>query len=232
MPGSVLKIDTDKKGRLRLNEQLEILSMHPRQRRKLLRNMAKQTKADVRINIRKQQTVTGQAMEPRRSKKKRRMMTKMAKGMVVRYYSHKAIVTWKNGGQAKTAFRHHHGVSEDFTPEKAARLYDKFESDAESFATPAQAKALNREGYRRPVARKRGKGRATMKKMPQKWIRDNMTQAQAGLILRLMRTNETKGKQAWTVPIPARPILGATPEDAEKYLTAMAGEALQNIKRV
>lgn len=231
MSDSVLKIDTDKKGRLRLNEQLEVLSLPPRQRRKLLRNMAKQSRADVRTNIQRQQTVTGQAMAPRRDKKKRRMMTKMAKGMAVKFPNgHTAVVTWKNGGQAMTAYRHHHGISEKFTAKKAAKIYGR--PNYSKPATPAQAKSLNKEGYRRPMARKRGKGGAIMKKVPQKWIRDNMSRGQAGMILRMMRTKKTKGKQAWTIQVPKRPILGATPEASGIYLTAMAREALQNIKRV
>jgi len=58
-----------------------------------------------------------------------------------------------------------------------------------------------------------------------------MTLGQAGLVLRLMRTNTRKGKQLWTIKVPERPILGASPESADIYLTAMAQEALQQIKR-
>lgn len=141
---------------------------------------------------------------------------------------HSAVVTWKQAGQAKIAYRHHHGVPEDYTAKKAERVYGR--PDYRKPATPAQAKALNREGFRRRVARKRGKGGAVLKRVPQKWIRDNMSLGQAGLILRLMRTGSTKGVQRWEIEVPERPVLGATPADADKLLTAMAQNALQRIK--
>jgi hypothetical protein len=51
-------------------------------------------------------------------------------------------------------------------------------------------------------------------------------------VLRLMRTDSTKGVQSWLIKVPPRPILGATPENAQIYLTAMAHQdALQQIKR-
>jgi len=226
-----ITLDTDQRSTLRLADQINVLTMSPAQRRRLLRKIGKETRADMRKNIQRQQTVTGSAMAPRASKKKKRMFSKMAKGMVTRIRNdHKVIVTWKQPGPAKVAYRHHHGIAEDFTAAKAARINGV--PDYQKPATPAQAKALNKEGFRRRVARKRGKGSAILKRAPQKWIRDNMTLGQAGLVLRLMRTNTRKGKQRWEIKPPARPILGATPGDANSYLTAMATNALQRIKKV
>lgn len=230
MSDPALSIDTDKKARLRLNDQLEILCLPTAQRRMLLRDIAKQTRADAQKNIREQQTVSGQPMAPRANKTKRKMFRKLAKGMVTKVPTdHTAVVTWKNAGQAKVADRHHRGIPEHFTAKKAAKTYGV--PDYSKPATVTQAKALNQEGYRRPVARKRGKGGAILKKVPVKWIMDNMTLGQAGLILRLMRTKKRRGKQQWDINLPARPILGAAPADAESYLATMAQEALANIKR-
>lgn len=230
LPDLAINIDTDKKSTLRLMDQVDVLTMSPVRRRKMLRQMAKHTRSDLRQNIRQQRTVTGAKMTPRASKRKKRMFSKMAKGMVTRIKNdHTAIVTWKQTGQAKLAFQHHHGVSENFTSKKAARINGT--PDYKKPATPAQAKALNREGFKRKVARKRGKGGAILKRVPQKWIRENMTLGQAGLILRLMRTNSSKGKQHWKINLPERPILGAKPEDSNNYLTAMATDALRQIKQ-
>ncbi|MDD9304378.1 MAG: virion morphogenesis protein [Desulfobacter sp.] len=226
-----ISIDTDKRSRLRLADQIDVLTMPPARRKRLLKEISKQTRKDMRTNIRKQQTVTGAAMEPRAGKKRKRMMGKMAKGMVTRIIgTDRAMVTWKNPAKAKLADRHHHGVPEKYTAKKAARQNGV--PDYSKPATPKQAKALNKEGFRRPVARKRGKGKATLKRVSQKWIRDNMSLGQAGLILRLMRTGTRKGKQGWEIKVPARPILGATPEQANTYLTAMATNALREINKI
>jgi hypothetical protein len=225
-----IRIDTDRLSRLKLAEQIDVLTMSPGNRRRLLKKIGTGVRKETRGNIQKQNTVSGQPMEPRASKKKRRMMSKMSKGMITRIEDdHSAVVTWKNPGQAMVADRHHRGIPEEFTAKKAARIYGR--PNYGKPATPAQAKSLNKEGYRRLTARKRGKGKAVLKRVSQKWIRENMTQGQAGLILRLMRTDSTKGVQSWSIKVPPRPILGATPENAQIYLTAMAREALQQIKR-
>lgn len=230
MPDSILKFDPDKKSTLRLLDQIEVLSMKPVKRRRLLRQIGKHIRIDTRQNIKRQRTVTGRSMEPRAKKKRRRMFRKMAKGMVTRIKNdHQAQITWKQPGQARLAFRHHHGISENYTASKAARVNGT--PDYTKPATPAQAKALAKEGYRRPVARKRGKGGAILKRVSQKWIRENMTIGQAGLILRLMRTGTREGKQSWVIKLPERPILGATPADANIYLADMATDALQRMKR-
>ncbi len=231
MAESLLKFDPDSKSTLRLLSQIEVLSMKPARRKQLLRKIGKEVRSDVRQNIRKQKTVAGTSMEPRAQKKRRRMFSKMPKGLVTKVKSdHQADITWKQPGQARLAFQHHHGISENYTAGKAARVNGT--PDYKKPATPAQAKALVKAGYRRPVARKRGKGGAILKRVPQRWIRENMTIGQAGLVLRLMRTGTDKGKQSWTIDLPKRPILGATPADANIYLAVMAQDALQQLKRV
>ncbi|MCP3945181.1 MAG: hypothetical protein GY710_27385 [Desulfobacteraceae bacterium] len=226
-----ITLTTNPKETLRLMDQINVLTMSPADRRRILKQIGKQTRQDFRKNVQGQQTIEGSPMEPRADKKKKRMFSKMAKAMITKVINdHKAIVTWKNPGKAKLAYKHHHGQPEKFTAKKAARMYGV--PNYNKPATILQAKALNKEGFKRPVARKRGKGKAIMKRVPQRWIRENMTLGQAGLILRMMRYNSEKGKQSWTIKTPARPILGATIKDADKYLTAMATNALQKIKKV
>jgi hypothetical protein len=225
-----LTLDTDKRSRLRLNHQLAVLSMGSARRKRFLRQIGKEVRADLRGNVSGQKTISGSAMEPRATKKKKRMFRAMAKGMVTNIKNdHSADITWQNLGQAKIAYRHHHGIPEDFSAAKAKKQYGV--PDYKKKATPDQARALNKEGFRLRVARKRGKGGAVLKRVPQKWIQDNMTVGKAGLILRLMRTGSARGKQSWKIKVPARPILGATPADADKYLTAMATGILQETKR-
>ncbi len=225
-----ITIDTDSRSRLRLRHQLKVLSMTPARRKQFLRRIGKEVRSDLRQNVREQKTVSGSKMAARASKKKKQMFRKMAKGMVTQIKSdHSAQISWQNIGQAKVAYRHHHGITEDYTAARAKKVNGV--PDYKKNATPAQARALNKEGFRLRVARKRGKGGAVLKRVPQKWIRDNLTVGKAGLILRLMRTGSTRGKQSWKIKVPARPILGATPADADKYLTAMATNILQDIKR-
>ncbi|WP_300674097.1 hypothetical protein [Desulfoluna sp.] len=225
-----MMVTQDRRAVLKLTDQIAVLSMDTPQRRRLLADIGRQTRKKTRENIRGQKTVSGSGMTPRaNAKTKRKMMRKMAKGMQTKVINtHKATVGWKNAGQAKLADRHHRGVSENWNPRKMARVSGT--PDYTKPATHAQARALNKEGFRRRVARTRGKGGAVLKRMPAKWIMDNMTLGQAGLVLRLMRYGTRKGKQNWETKPAPRPILGATPEEADAYLTQMAEEALKRIQ--
>lgn len=232
---SDITLDTDPRATLRLMEQIDVLTMSPTQRRKLLREIAKNTRADMRKNIRNQKTVDGSAMTPRSGKSRKRMFSKMSKGMVTRVRNnHEVVITWKYGSRAKLAYRHHHGINQEVSASEASRVSEKKYGTPKykDKATYAQAKALNKGGFRRKVARKRGKGKAVLKRVPKKWIMEKMNRGQAGLVLRLMRTKTRKGKQRWVIKSPERPILGATSADANKYLTAMAQNALQQINKV
>jgi len=235
MAGPDLTIDTDRRSRLKLADQIDVLTMAPAARRRLLRDIGKESRQRMRSNIQHQKTVAGSPMPPRADRKKRKMFRRLAKGMVTNIVNdHEADVTWKYGSRAKLAYRHHHGITQEVSAGEAARVAHKRYGSPPKYknkATKAQAKALNREGFRRRVARKRGKGGAVLKRVPQKWIRDNMSIGQAGLVLRLMRTGTPKGVQRWQINVPERPVLGATPADADKILTAMAANALQRIKR-
>ncbi len=95
----------------------------------------------------------------------------------------------------------------------ASELLAKEQPDYKARATRAQAKALLREGYRLMVPAKGGGRRP--KRVTVQWIEEKMTLGQAGLILRLIRTGQTRGKQSWRDTVPARPFLGVTPQQAE-----------------
>jgi len=230
MEMQVKQVKQDRRSALRLLDQINVLSMSTPQRRRMLADIGRQTRKKTRDNIRHQKTITGTAMVPRaNARTKRKMMRKMGKGMQTKVINtHKATVGWKSAGQGKVADRHHRGIAETWTPRKMAKVHGV--PDYTKPATHAQARALNKEGFRRRVARKRGKGGALLKRVPAKWIMENMTLGQAGLVLRLMRYKTREGKQSWEIKPAPRPILGATPEDANTFLTQMAEEALTRIK--
>ncbi|VVS92189.1 hypothetical protein [Desulfoluna spongiiphila] len=231
-----VRVRQNKREVLRLMDQLEVLSMSVPERRRLLADIGNQTRKKARENIRYQKTVSGESMAPRaNSRHKKKLLKKMGKGMAVTVWkdnSHRATVSWKNPGRGQLAFKQANGVGDTWTPQRAAKVYGpKSRNDYKKPATQAQARSLNKEGYRRRVARKRGKGKAVLKRVPAKWIMDNMSKGQAGLILRLMRFKTRHGKQSWEVKPAPRPFLGATPEDADAFLTQMAEDGLKRVRR-
>lgn len=225
-----LTVTQNRREMLRLMDQIAVVSMSTPQQRRMMADIGRQTQKKTRENIRGQKTVIGSGMAARaNARTKRKLLSKMGKGMQTKVVNtHRATVGWKNSGQGKVADRHHRGISETWTPKKMAKVNGT--PDYTKPATHAQARALNKEGFRRQVARKRGRGKATLKRMPAKWIMENMTLGQAGLVLRLMRYKTRTGKQTWETKPAPRPILGATPEEANAFLTQMATDALTRIK--
>lgn len=225
-------IEVRKKRRewLGLEQQLRVLGMPRSQRRKILRAMANEAKKDATRNARNQRTVSGTSMKPSRERGKKKMFRKLyrANRMQIRTLGDdEALVQHKSGVIGTTAMRHHKGFTERWNAAKARARYGATNYSAP--CTIAQAKALKREGFHRRVVRQRGKGGAIHKKASLRWIRENMTLGQAGMILRMMRTKKREGKQSWDTTIPARPVLGATPETARAYMTELAETVLRKM---
>jgi len=229
MPNSPMRLDTDPRGRLRLHEQLDLLSLPRRTRRNITMRMGRAVIKDSKGNLRQQRTIYGRSMEERRdTRTKRKMLRRMGKGLKpFMRGSNRVDVTWANGLTAKIADRHHRGVPEPWTPTKALKVYGV--PDYNKPATRDQAKALKAEGYRLRVQKKKGKG-CTLRRVSIKWIMENLSRGQAGTILRQMRDNTTRGKQSWEVKPAARPFLGPKPGTEDQFLDDLARTALSEIR--
>lgn len=226
MPNNV-SITVTTKGKLPLLAQLETLSLPRREKARVTREMGRQVQRAARKNVRQQRTIDGQTMPPRAGNRNRRkVLRKITRKLGVQMMSATtAKVTWKNSVTAQIADRHQRGVPEKWTANKAKKIYGQ--PDYSAPASRAQAKSLIAEGYKRPVKKKRGSGVA-YKRVSQKWIRENMTQGQAGVVLRSMR--DAKRKRAWTVTVPERPFLGVSTKDSERMLNGLARQAVSKIK--
>ncbi|MBI9080277.1 MAG: phage virion morphogenesis protein [Pseudodesulfovibrio sp.] len=231
MPSSsMMNLDTDKKSRLRLHEQLDLVCLSPRTRRNVTKRMAREIRKDSRLNIRGQKTVHGTPMEKRRTGRARRKMLR-GLGRTMKIYSRgtdQAEVTWATPMTAKIADRHQNGIPEQWTAGKARKVYGV--PDYSKPASRAQAKYLLAEGYRLRVRKKKGKG-CTLKRVPIKWIMENLSQGQAGMILRILRDEcWAAGEQIWETKPAARPFLGPKPGTEDKFLDDLAKQALSDIR--
>ena len=202
-------------GNKQLNAQLDRFAREAKERQKLARRMGGYVRTLSRQNIKRQRTVDGAAMTPAQKRREARpMLMGLHSQMVVRAAEgNKGVnVSWENSLLAAIGFRHQAGIGENWSPGRARNVYGQ--PNYKARATRAQAKALLREGYRLMVPAKGGGRRP--KRVTVQWIEEKMTLGQAGLILRLIRTGQTRGKQSWRDTVPARPFLGVTPQQAEE----------------
>lgn len=215
-------------GDRQINDVLRRFSSEIRETQKHARRLGGYVRTLSRQNIKRQRTIPGAAMTPRQKRREARpMLMGLARQMSVRDASgggggaQGVAVSWDNGLMAAIGYRHQHGIGEDWSPLRASKVYGQ--PDYKARATRRQAKALLREGYRLMVPAKGGGRRPKRVTVP--WIEQKMSLGQAGLILRLLRTGQTKGAQSWRDTVPERPFLGVTPQQAD----AMAHKFIQSL---
>ena len=220
------------------NRLLDLLQHNIKQRQKLAREMGNEVRKQAGQNIKQQVDVPGRGFEKRKNaRKKRRLLLKLAAPKNLKVISRApstgggggVVVGYKNRLVGEVAYRHQHGVPEEYTPQKLAREKGKKPEVAFSEpCTPKQARALLKEGYMRPKHTK--KGTCVLTRPSSAWIQKNMTMGHAGLVLRVMRTGSTKGKKSWLVEVPPRSFLGVNEAQTKSLLDKMIKKILQRAK--
>ena len=200
------------------SNELKLLLLTPQKRRRILRGAGRKVRRDSRQRIRGQKDLTGKTWQGRSNGRKTRMLKKLGKNVQVQTSPHAAKVTFGNQRLGKIARAHQHGISQEMTAAEAARKYGTPNEYAK--ASREQAKALRAEGYK--IRRNKGKG---WKKANLKWITNNLSQQQAGLILRTLRDKQSK--QRWTIPLPQRSFLGQSQIEYKALRNQILNEAFR-----
>ncbi|MCF6442348.1 phage virion morphogenesis protein [Pseudoalteromonas luteoviolacea] len=195
-------------------EQLEFLMLKPQKRRNILRSVIRDVRKSSRKRIQKEQSLSGQSWQARANGKKKKMLVKLKKHMQIRFGPNRASVYFKSPLVAKTAAAHQQGATLEYTPRKSGN------QNKDGMATKRQAIALRNAGYKIP--RNRGKG---SKKPSLKWIQANLTQNQAGFILRELKGGS--GKSKWQIDLPARSFLGESEKEFRDHKSFILNKAMQ-----
>lgn len=200
-----MQVETSFNDYLKLKQQLHFLKLTPAKQKRLHRALARKTRTLSRKRIREQRNIDGSPWDRRKGKSRKKMLKGMSKGMIAAGNAKRGLIYYKDNTTGRVARIHQDGIDQSFTPSKAKRNKRPGEPDYDANATQAQARALLDEGY---MVRKRGKAR---RKPSQRWIRQNLTVGQAGLILRVLRGKPAK--KNWTIHMPERSFLGVSRED-------------------
>ena len=201
-----------------VNNELKLLLLSPQKRRRILRGAGRKVRRDSRQRIRGKKDLTGKTWQGRSNGRKTRMLKKLGKHLQVQTSPHAAKVTFANKRLGQIARAHQDGINQTMTADEAASKYGTPKDGAK--ATKQQAKALREEGYK--IRRNKGKG---WKKATLKWITTNLSQQQAGLILRTLRDEESKTR--WTIQLPERSFLGQNQVEYKALRNQMLNEAFR-----
>ena len=215
--------ELDVRGQLGVREQLALLSLPPKLRRRLLNQVTKRVRTMSRKRVRDQQNLDGSPFAPRKGdgKGKKKMEAGLAKLMVVtRLSADEAELGWKNALTRWVATQQHNGVSERRT---AAQMRRWNKTAPGLAATDKQAKRLRRLGFRVRQA-----GKKTLSRPSVAWIQEHVNYAQAGLLIRILddERNESSGAQSWEITLPKRQFIGA---DTQRDTSLLINQVLQQI---
>jgi hypothetical protein len=215
--------ELDVRGQLGVREQLALLSLPPKLRRRLLNQVTKRVRTMSRKRVRDQQNLDGSPFAPRKGdgKGKKKMEAGLAKLMVVtRLSADEAELGWKNALTRWVATQQHNGVSERRT---AAQMRRWNKTAPGLAASDKQAKRLRRLGFRVRQA-----GKKTLSRPSVAWIQEHVNYAQAGLLIRILddERNESSGAQSWEITLPKRQFIGA---NTQRDTSLLINQVLQQI---
>lgn len=215
--------ELDVRGQLGVREQLALLSLPPKLRRRLLNQVTKRVRTMSRKRVRDQQNLDGSPFAPRKGdgKGKKKMEAGLAKLMVVtRLSADEAELGWKNALTRWVATQQHNGVSERRT---AAQMRRWNKTAPGLAASDKQAKRLRRLGFRVRQA-----GKKTLSRPSVAWIQKHVNYAQAGLLIRILddERNESSGAQSWEITLPKRQFIGA---NTQRDTSLLINQVLQQI---
>lgn len=164
----------------------------------------------------KQTDLDGNRWQPHHLRRRRKMIIRLARRMrLVSVNDTEAVIGWASPVEGMIAAKQQLGAVQTVTAaENFGRSNQQRAAAGSAYATRRQAKQLIDAGYKRRVA--------GGKKTPSiKWITENMTVAQAGKILRILRGDSS----AWTTKLPPRSFLGVSAGDMNELISLAVIEA-------
>lgn len=197
----------DARGVLGVQQQLALLRLEPRLRRRLLNNVGKRIRTMSRKRIRSQQNLDGSPFEGRKNPEPGQKKMEAGLGKLLQVTSltaDEAVLGWKNNLTSWVAAQQHNGTTERRTAQQM-RNWNKVGEGSK--ATTKQAKRLRRLGFK-----VRQEGKKQMARPAVAWIVEHVSYMQAGVLIRVLdeARGESTGADSWEIRLPKRQFLGAT----------------------
>lgn len=228
------QVDYSARDWLTLEQQMTLLMMPAAKRKRLMWRIGARGMIPLaRRNVKAQQTPDGKSFTRRRHGR-RKMLTRLPRYLTAESSTaDKAVVRFKyasgyDGGRSSPSvvgYAHQKGVTYRRTAEQAKKFN---QVNADKPCSLNQARKLKKLGYRRPdipdknnqtgrfLKYQEGKNRKRTHAASMKWMRENLSFRQAGLLIK--KLSQQPSRQSWVIKLPARPFLGATPEQAREII--------------
>lgn len=205
-------------GGLGIQQQLELYRLPPAKKRRVNQKLARKIRTAARKRIREQRDLQGKSYKARKEKKRGKMLRGLSKQLRVTSTEHEGVIDFASPVTAKIARLQQEGLDEKVTKAEALKTLNKKSNDLP--ATNKQARRLRKAGFKRK--RTNGKGFVNASNA---WIRENLTQGQAGIVMRKLEGKVSKN--AWIIKGTARSFLGANKQDTQ-VLTEVITSSIGN----
>lgn len=177
----------------------------PEIRRKLLSRLSRKVIDYSQGHTEAQTDISGQPYAPHKRSRARKMLTRLSKRLkITSLLDSEAVIGFNNAMEGIIGYRQQYGYKQKHTASEltgGGTFEGRVSLNSNKPATRKQAKSLLAAGYK---TRKAGQA---YRSPTIKWIVENLSIKQAGLILRLIRGTPT---ESWITALPPRSFLGVT----------------------
>lgn len=235
---SGIRVDTE--GREELMQQLRLLRLGTNRRRRLLARVAKKVIQDSKKRVRQQRNLDGapyQARKKPRRTHRRKMLSRLVKELkVINANGDRADIGFYRPRWGQVAYIQQHGSSEMIDMRSRGRRTlngDRVAaSNSAAYAAAAFAPATNKQALELRTLGFKTKVNGRTRTVGIRWIKQNMTVAKAGAIIRSMREQQGISRNiTWLTRLPARSFLGATEAEVKQYIDQFFNDMEQEIAR-
>lgn len=199
-----------------LRSEIERMNLTPEKRRKLLyRIMKNGVLAATERNIKRQKSPEGTKFDKRQSKRKAKLLSKIAKNIVIKSSSNEGKAYFRGVYKSTSTKTIPVGVvaktqQEGLTVKQNKNQFENQTHDTNKGSiTGRQIKRLRKLGHTHSKNKKPIRSSV-------KWLQANLSEAQAGIIIRNML--ELPEKSSWDIKIPEREFLGISENDFMKSI--------------
>lgn len=199
-----------------LRAEIEQMNLTPEKRQRLLyRIMKNGVIAATERNIKRQKTPSGTNFDKRNSKRRAKLLSKITKNIGIRSTPFEGKAFLKGQYKSTSSKTIPVGVVAKIQQEglKVTQNKEQFTNQTHNTKkgsiTDRQVKRLRKMGHTHPKNKKTVRSSAN-------WLKGNLSEAQAGIVIRQMLAEQAKS--SWDIKVPGREFLGISDADFEKSI--------------
>lgn len=199
-----------------LRAEIERMNLTPEKRQKLLyRIMKNGVLAATNRSIKQQKSPCGKKFDKRHSKRRAKLLSKITRNIGIKSTPFEGKAFFKGRYKSTVSRTIPVGVvaktQQDglIVTQNKGQFANQTNETQKGSITDRQVKKLRKLGHTHPKNKKKVRSSA-------KWLKENLSEAQAGIVINQMLDEQVKS--SWNIKVPSREFLGISNTDFEKSI--------------